>query len=75
MPDIRFEQVRFAYTGGPDIYPNEGLTLSLADARWLSRSTIQPQDWDVSAKRPYPFANALRDRVAPADLRILIRHE
>jgi energy-coupling factor transporter ATP-binding protein EcfA2 len=29
MPEIRFEGVCFAYPGGPDIYPNEGLTLSL----------------------------------------------
>jgi energy-coupling factor transport system ATP-binding protein len=29
MPEIQFERVCFAYPGGPDIYPNEGLTLSL----------------------------------------------
>jgi energy-coupling factor transport system ATP-binding protein len=29
MPEIRFEGARFAYPGGTDIYPNEGLTLSL----------------------------------------------
>jgi energy-coupling factor transport system ATP-binding protein len=29
MLEIDLERVRFAYPGGPDIYPNEGLTLSL----------------------------------------------
>jgi energy-coupling factor transport system ATP-binding protein len=29
MPEIRFEGVRFAYPGGPEIYPDQGLTLSL----------------------------------------------
>jgi energy-coupling factor transport system ATP-binding protein len=29
MPEIRFERVCFAYPGGPDIYPDNGLTLSL----------------------------------------------
>jgi energy-coupling factor transport system ATP-binding protein len=29
MPEVRFEGVCFAYPGGPDIYPTEGLTLAL----------------------------------------------
>lgn len=29
MPEIRLQDVRFAYPGGPDVYPEPGLTLSL----------------------------------------------